>query len=179
MGINFLKKYNSAFLFFIFAFIILNLYIIFSITKYNNIKDQIVRLHVVSNSNSIDDQIVKLKISAKLEDYISNLDLENKNKNEILNILKDKSYEIIEISDSILEKENLDYKATIKIGKVFFNDSKESTTTHMDSGTYNSINILLGKADGNNFWSIICPNKENLKKLENINTILPRNKKYY
>lgn len=159
---------------FVLAFVILNLYIIFSITKYENIKGDIVRFHVVSNSNSISDQLIKLKVSAKLEEYISNLNLESKSSKEILDDLKNRSNEIIEISDSILEKENLDYKTTIKIGKVFFDEQKDSPISHMDSGTYNSINILLGKADGNNFWSIICPSKENLEKIESLNTILPR-----
>ena len=173
MGIKNFIKFKGTLMLFLLSVIILNMYLFFSISKSNNAKEDIVRFHVVANSNSILDQITKLKISSKLEEYISNLNLENKNVTQVLNELKDNSDKIIEISDEVLEEENLKYGSEIKIGKINYAESKDTQLLHMDSGSYNSIQVLLGEAKGTNFWSLISPSKENLEKLQSFNTILP------
>ena len=156
-----LKKFKSTFILFILCFIIFNIYLSFSIVKANSEKDEIVRLHVVANSNTIDDQLIKLKLSSKIEDFINSLQLENKNSKEIINILDNNTSNISKIVDNTLKEENINYNHTITIGKVYYNDSKESPTISMDKGLYNSIKITLGKGEGKNFWSFIAPNKEN------------------
>ena len=168
-----LKKFKSTFILFILCFIIFNIYLSFSIVKANSEKDAIVRLHVVANSNTIDDQLIKLKLSSKIEDFINSLQLENKNSKEIINILDNNTSNISKIVDNTLREENINYNHTITIGKVYYNDSKESPILSMNKGLYNSIKITLGKGEGKNFWSFIAPNKENLQKLKDYENILP------
>ena len=49
----------------------------------------------------------------------------------------------------------------------------------MDKGYYNSLKIVLGDGNGKNFWNFIAPNKENLEKLKQYETILPNINKIY
>ena len=67
----------------------------------------------------------------------------------------------------------VDYKSVLNIGKIHYLDSKDNQLIHMDSGTYNSFEVLLGKAQGKNFWGLIDPSLENIERLKNLDTILP------
>ena len=162
----------------LFSFIILNFCIIYKTYKKIDSNNSIFRLHVVANSNEISDQITKLKINENIQNYISTLDLNNKSNDEISNILKENSANILNISNNILKNENKNYTASLKIGKIKY-DEKDSTLIHMDEGIYNSAKIILGCGNGKNIWSFICPNEENLAKLRNYETIMPGISKIY
>ena len=176
MGIS---KNKIILIIFLFCFIIINLYLTTSIIHANSINNNIIRLHIVANSNSIDDQLIKLKISQLVENYISDLNFENKTSSEIIEELKNNSENIIaKVNDKLLE-ENANYKASINIGKIYYNEEKDNAVYHMDKGYYNSLKIILGDGNGKNFWNFIAPNKENLKKLKQYETILPNINKMY
>lgn len=162
----------------LFSFIILNFCIIYKTYKKIDSNNSIFRLHIVANSNDISDQITKLKINENIQKYISTLNLNNKSNDEISNILKENSASILNITNNILKNENKNYRATLEIGKIKY-DEKDSTLIHMDEGVYNSAKIILGCGNGKNIWSFICPSEENLSKLINYETIMPGISKIY
>ena len=164
------KKINKVAFIAIFSFIILNIYIGIKLYEKNEITDNIIRLHVVANSNDTKDQIEKLKVHSKIQEYINNLNIKEEN---ILDYLKNNSNDILNIVNSTLSNDNINYDSYIKIGKINY-EEKQSVTEDMPSGSYNSMQIILGKGEGKNIWSFIFPNEENIKKLENYNTILPK-----
>ena len=161
----------------LFAFTILNICISIKIYERNNNSD-ILRLHVVANSNNISDQIVKLKVNENIQNYISSLNLKNLSNAEILDILKDNSNKILEITNETLKNNNINYTSTLQIGKIMY-DEKDSSLVHMDEGVFESAKIILGKGNGKNIWSFICPNTENISKLKNYETIIPGISKIY
>lgn len=163
------KKINKVAFIAIFSFIILNIYIGIKLYEKKEITDNIIRLHVVANSNDTKDQIEKLKVHSKIQEYINNLNTKEEN---ILDYLKNNSNDILNIVNSTLSNDNINYDSYIKIGKINY-EEKQSVTEDMPSGSYNSMQIILGKGEGKNIWSFIFPNEENIKKLENYNTILP------
>lgn len=136
----------------------------------NNKKDNIFRLHVVANSNSIDDQITKLKVETEVEKFLNEINYdENDNIYEILN---SNSSNILKISNNILNKESKNYSSKLDIGKIHY-DEKENVLYNMEEGSYNSARLILGEGNGKNIWTIIFPNKETIKSIEELDTILP------
>lgn len=156
----------------ILSFIILNT--IFVLNMYNKSyeKKDILRLHIVANSNSLEDQLVKLKVTEKIEKYIDNLSELCNSKSEMISILKDSNNTLMELSDNTLKENGFEYETKLKIGKIEYSE-KESLTTHMEKGTYDSVQIVLGNGNGKNFWTLIFPNKENIHKLKGYETIMP------
>lgn len=153
---------------FLFSFIVLNLYIGAKISKKINYQDNFIRLHVVANSNNISDQIEKLKISEKINQYINSLNItKNTSKEEILATLNKNSNEILKIAN-----DNSNYTSTLKIGKIQY-EEKQSITYDMPSGTYNSVQLILGKGEGKNIWSFILPTEDCIENIKNFETILP------
>lgn len=153
------------------AFTILNVCIIVKSYKKSN-NSNILRLHVVANSDNISDQITKLKVNENIKNYISNLNLDNLSNEEILNVLKNNSNEILNIANDTLKSNNINYTASLQIGKIMY-DEKDSSLVHMDKGVFESAKIILGNGNGKNIWSFICPSNENISKLKNYETIMP------
>lgn len=164
------KEINYSLILFLLSIVILNTYILVSITMKNNKKDNIFRLHVVANSNSIDDQITKLKVETEVEKFLNEINYdENDNIYEILN---SNSSNILKISNNILNKESKNYSSKLDIGKIHY-DEKENVLYNMEEGSYNSARLILGEGNGKNIWTIIFPNKETIKSIEELDTILP------
>lgn len=165
-----MKQKNLTLFIAIFSFIILNTMIAFSIYRTKFVSKDIVRLHVVANSNSIEDQIIKLKIESKISDYISSLDSSNKTK--LLKDIKESKDNLLSIADSTINETNKTYTASLKVGKIYY-EEKQNMILDMYNGTYDSANIILGEGNGKNIWSIIFPNEKTIDKIKELDTILP------
>lgn len=144
---------------FIFLFIILNLYIAYN--TYTQVQNQkkFFRIHVVANSDSIEDQLLKFKIADKVDKYISsiipNTDLVTKDTSKA--IIEDNIQEILNICYKETKDSSLDYPIYANIGNMYY-DEKVKDTIHMNSGTYDSLKIVIGSGSGQNWWSLIYPN---------------------
>ena len=178
-------KFNRNILipyFIIFLFILLNTLIVLNIytkeTEKNN--SNILRLHVIANSNLVEDQIVKLKVYENITEYIKNLELENNiySKDEIISKVKENISDILTISDDTISKNNLKYRTSVNIGKMYY-DKRQSVLLDMDKGNYDSIKIILGAGNGKNIWTLISPSEDKLKNISNLNTIIPGIDKIY
>ncbi len=168
-----IKKINVPLTICIFSIILLSLYTSIKLYNKNNEIKNLFRFHIVANSNSIDDQIIKLKIADKLENYLNNLlNKPNLTKQEIFTTIYNNMNEILLISNNELKDNKMDYISKAKLGKINY-DNKENIYTTMDEGSYDSIQILLGKAQGKNYWNLIFPNKENIQNIVGLENILP------
>lgn len=164
-----MKKYLTCFIA-LFSFIILNGLIIYNI---NNDKKNIFRLHIVSNSNSTYDLIEKLKVNENVNNYIKSLNIEDlDSKEEVKNKIYENINNILDVANSTLREDNVTYLATAKYGKIYYTE-KEDISIRMNDGIYDSLQIILGKGNGENIWSLIFPNEEDMKNISNFETIIP------
>jgi|GEM_PF-2483429 len=170
---NKFKSINIPLLICIFSVILLSLYTSIGLYNKNKMVENSFRLHVVANSNDLQDQVIKLKIVDKVENYINTLlNKENITKQDVYNTIYNNMDNILSISNSELKENNMSYISAGKLGKINY-EKKENIYTTMDAGSYDSVEILLGKAEGKNYWNLIFPNKENIKKLEGLESIIP------
>lgn len=157
----------------VFSVIILSLYTAVGLYNKSNKIENTFRLHVVANSNNTEDQIIKLKIADKIESYINSLtNNTNLTKNEVYKIIYNNINEIITLSNNELKENNFIYTSSAKLGKINY-EEKNNIYESMEEGSYDSLQILLGKAEGKNYWNLIFPNKENIQNLEGLENILP------
>jgi len=149
---------NYTLYLFLLSLVLLNIIIFFSCIKTKNNQDEYFRLHVVANSNSVDDQIIKLNVVKKINNYLNNLttnmNISDKNKTKL--IIQDNVEQILEIASNELIKQNAKYSCYANIGKIHY-EEKKSDVLDMDKGTYDSLRIILGEGNGENFWSLIFP----------------------
>lgn len=151
----------------IFSFILLNVLLLFHCFNAKQNQDNFFRLHIIANSNSIDDQITKLNVSKKVTSYINKICNANcYNNTDAENTIKSNINEILEIANNELKKNSSKYTAYANIGKISY-DEKHSDTLDMEKGVYNSVQIVLGEGNGENFWTLIFPYAYNTDIEEN------------
>ena len=174
LNLNNLKSnYNKLVPFFIILlFIILNLTIIFNLYFKKGENNDILRLHVIANSNSIKDQITKLKVNEKINKYINEISLNKIKKDEIKEIISNNSDTILKIADDTIKQNDLNYSAILNVGNINY-EKKDSINLTMDKGNYDSVKLILGEGKGENIWSLIEPNEENIQNIKELENIFP------
>ena len=142
---------------FLFSFILLNVYITYNTyVSYKN-NQNFFRIHVVANSDSIEDQLLKYKIADKIDKYIASIIPTSTDKETSKTIIENSIQEILDICYMETENSSLAYPIYANIGNMYY-DEKVKDTIHMDSGTYDSLKIVIGSGTGQNWWSLIYPN---------------------
>lgn len=119
---------------------------------------EVIRLHIVSNSDSEEDQRVKLLVRdevlalARLKDdiiYPESIAFAE-------HLLKMNGQIILQAVRRVLEREGMEYDAQLLIGDFEFPD-REYAGMLYPAGSYRALRILLGKAEGKNWWCILFP----------------------
>ena len=136
------------------------LYFAFSITYFasvsGEIRENVVRLHILAESNSEIDQQVKLKVRDALlqkntELLSSKVTPENAEK-----YFENSKEELEKCANEVLKENGFNYTAKITLGKEYY-----TTRTYEDltfpAGTYTSVKVVLGSGEGKNWWCVMFP----------------------
>ena len=141
---------------FVISFILLNLNIIFATNKNYNTSTNYFRVHVVANSDSIDDQLLKYIVSKNVDKYIHEITINSNSKEESKKIIQENIQNILNICKNTLKDNNSNYNVVAYIGKFKYNE-KSKNNTHMQAGIYDSLKIVIGNGNGQNWWSLVYP----------------------
>ena len=124
--------------------------------NYDEIKDKLIRFHVIANSDSDEDQAVKLLVRDKVIDYI-NIQLKDTTEvDEARNILMDNIEEVNNIAINVLRENGFDYEAKTMISRENFPD-KVYGDYLFPQGNYEAFRIIIGNGDGHNWWCVMFP----------------------
>ena len=157
---KFLKyiKNNIPLVVCIISFVFLNTFLICSSVRNTNNITNFFRIHVVAASDSILDQQVKLEVAKNVEEYIYDItkNMEIKSKTTIKNTIISNINTILSIANETLHAHNKDYSLVANVGNIYY-DEKIYNTSLMESGVYDSLEIVLDTGKGQNWWSLIYP----------------------
>lgn len=140
------------------AFLVLNIYLLYStyITKVNT--KNFFRIHVVANSDSIQDQLLKYKVADKVDKYTSALlNDATLDKESCKKAIEENMQNILNICETEINSSNLNYTVYANIGNMYY-DEKAKDGLSMEKGLYDSLKIVIGEGKGENWWSLIYPN---------------------
>lgn len=122
----------------------------------NNIRGEVLRLHILANSDSEADQKLKLKVRDKIlesspELFSATDDLEGAIESAEQNLSK-----IETIAAKEIEKNGYDYAVSAEIAEMYF-ETREYDGVTMPAGRYKALRINIGKAEGKNWWCVLFP----------------------
>ena len=120
-----------------------------------NLKDNIVRLHIIANSDDDDDQNVKLKVRDAVLQAVGEK-MQNESDEECRDEIINNLDEIEKIADSVLEENGFDYKSHAEYGKFAFPQKTYKSMT-LPAGDYYGVRIVLGSGGGHNWWCVMYP----------------------
>ena len=150
---KFLKIILLIFLFTFFIFITIKTY---ANSVFDNLSNNIFRLHILANSNTNEDQQLKLKVRDEIIKYMEELTKNCKSKSEVIEIVNSNLENFKQIAKETIEKNGYSYDVTVEIGNFYF-PTKYYANISMPSGFYDALKIKIGKAEGENWWCSLFP----------------------
>ena len=120
------------------------------------IYEDTIRLHILANSNSTEDQNLKIEIRDRLlTEYGNNLK-ELGTKDEAESVIQDLLPKITDSVNLWISELGFNYKAEAVIGVEWY-ETRDYGDFSLPCGYYTSLRIMIGEADGNNWWCVMYP----------------------
>ena len=118
--------------------------------------EDLIRLHVLANSDSSADQQLKLKVRdaliAYLEPYLESVTTKPAAKQIIL----EHKENLIKVAKQVVFTNEADYPVDLEVGIYDF-PIKSYGNLVLPAGKYEAVRILIGKAEGKNWWCVLFP----------------------
>lgn len=122
----------------------------------NDLRQNVLRLHIIANSDSDVDQALKLKIRDAILEKTDGLFLKNGNLADAEKTVYNNLSVFEEIANKVIKENGFDYKATAKLGNSNF-DTRYYDDFALPAGEYKSLIITLGEGKGKNWWCVVYP----------------------
>ncbi len=120
------------------------------------LRHNVLRLHIVANSDSAEDQNLKLKIRDEILSRSESLFEPSDDLQSAKAQVKSHLADFEKIALEVIKREGFDYTADVKLGKAFFETRVYEEFT-LPGGNYEALIINIGKAEGKNWWCVIFP----------------------
>jgi stage II sporulation protein R len=120
------------------------------------IYDNTLRLHVLANSDTEHDQNVKLYVRDAVLEEIAALTKSAQSIEEAEEIVNDNLGYIRERAKGALEAIGEDITVNVTLTEEYY-PTREYEDFRLPAGSYTSLRILLGKAEGQNWWCVLYP----------------------
>lgn len=117
---------------------------------------ELLRFHVLANSDSPGDQQLKLAVRDAVIEYLSPY-LKNAENGAIARqIVAEQRDQISLITRQVMASHNSNYAIKVEIGNFEF-PIKTYGNIVVPAGRYDAVRILLGSAEGQNWWCVLFP----------------------
>lgn len=126
----------------------------------SNIYNDTVRLHIIAESDEAADQMIKLSLRDEIAGYISHLSENAESASDAILIIGENVDEIRKFADEALQSLGSDSKTEVVLSADYY-PSKNTDGIRLPAGTYMSLKIKIGKAEGHNWWCVLYPQLSN------------------
>ncbi|WP_294405447.1 stage II sporulation protein R [uncultured Clostridium sp.] len=124
--------------------------------NYDDVKDSLIRFHVIANSDSDEDQTLKLKVKNKVIEYLYPYLSESKSVDNSREIIKSNMDKVKMIAEDVIKREGYNYDVNLELSRENFPDKSYGNIV-LPQGNYEAFRIIIGKGDGRNWWCVMFP----------------------
>ncbi len=127
-----------------------------AVSYQQQIAGEVLRFHVIANSDSEEDQNLKLKVKEAVLETMRPKLANAKTVEEAEEIIASDMDEIEAVTDKVIKEAGYTYKSRGVLGKTAF-PVKQYGDMVFPAGEYKAFRILLGEAEGKNWWCVMFP----------------------
>ncbi len=120
------------------------------------LREQIVRLHVVADSDSAEDQAVKLEVKDAIVTYLQEKLEGFTDIDQVKAYLSSHLEALKEVAEETLERLGVKDRVSVSFEEEAF-PVRYYDTFKLPSGIYQSLRIRIGQAQGKNWWCVVFP----------------------
>ena len=121
-----------------------------------DVRENVVRLHIIANSDTEADQALKLKVRDAILNESGNIFESTENYTEALKLCKESLEQFEAIAKRVIEENGYNYSVKAEIKTTYF-ETREYDSFTLPAGNYKSLNIKIGEAKGKNWWCVVFP----------------------
>ena len=122
----------------------------------DELREGVLRLHIIANSDSESDQQLKLAVRDEILKNSTDIFATCATVEDAIITAESKIDDINKIANNVLEQSGFDYEARVSVGDKYF-DTREYDDFTLSAGTYKSLVVDLGDAKGKNWWCVVFP----------------------
>lgn len=122
----------------------------------SEIYDNTVRLHVLANSDSEYDQNIKLCVRDAVLSYITEVTEEAQNAEEASALISEEIHAICGVAKDALSALGEDKEVSVTLSNEYY-PTREYEEVRLPAGSYTSLRIMIGEAQGQNWWCVLYP----------------------
>jgi stage II sporulation protein R len=126
------------------------------ILNYDEVKDALIRFHVIANSDSDEDQKLKIEIKNKVINYLYPYLNSSESLDQSRQIIKDKMADVKKLAEQIVKDNNYKYNIKVELSRENFPDKSYGNIT-LPQGNYEAFRIIIGSGQGKNWWCVMFP----------------------
>lgn len=120
------------------------------------IYDTVVRLHVLANSDSEQDQALKLQVRDEVLRITGPMLKGCDSRERAEEILREGLAEIEQVAKEAVRARGCDYPVSVRLGQEEY-PTRSYESCCFPSGTYLSLQVCIGEAEGKNWWCVLFP----------------------
>ena len=121
------------------------------------IRNNVLRLHILANSDSTADQQIKLKVRDALLTEFEGLFDTATNLEQAQSVAENNLDRLEEVAKATLVKEGAEYSVKVSVAPSDFSTRVYDQYT-LPAGEYMAVRVVLGEGKGQNWWCVCFPN---------------------
>ena len=122
----------------------------------DDLRENVLRLHIIANSDSVADQNLKILIRDEILNETSDLFLNVTDLEDAKQKVGTSLNEFEEIAKRVIVENGFNYDAVAYVEEKYF-DTRDYDEFTLPAGYYPSLVIELGEAKGKNWWCVVFP----------------------
>ncbi|MBD7912630.1 stage II sporulation protein R [Clostridium cibarium] len=127
-----------------------------NIYNYDDVKDILIRFHVIANSDTDADQSLKLKVRDEVINYLYPYLKQSKSLDESRNIIKSKEDDVRSIALRVIKNNGYSYPVKVELSHENFPEKSYGNIT-LPQGNYEAFRVIIGNGQGQNWWCVMFP----------------------
>ncbi|MBE6813339.1 MAG: stage II sporulation protein R [Ruminococcaceae bacterium] len=122
----------------------------------SQVREDVLRLHVIANSDSETDQNIKLLVRDRLLEVGASCFSQAENRQQAVDAVQQANEVLTAAANEVLSNNGADYTATITVKKEYF-DTRTYDDITLPAGVYLAVCAVLGEGQGKNWWCVMFP----------------------
>ena len=128
----------------------------FAMQTQDALSEKVVRLHVLANSDSQEDQNLKLQVRDAVLARAEQLLLQTSDRREAESVLRGQLLELERLASKTITEAGYEYPVSVELADTEFPTRQYDGFT-LPAGEYLALRILIGAAEGQNWWCVVFP----------------------
>lgn len=124
--------------------------------NYDDVKNSLIRFHVIANSDDEADQNLKIKVKNEVIDYLYPYLDKSTSVDESRDIIQNNMDKVKNIAEDVIRNNNYNYTVKVELNRENFPD-KSYGNIILPQGNYEAFRVIIGSGEGKNWWCVMFP----------------------